>query len=113
MISLETFDNFDQVFDLFLEQSVLCTYEGFSDFLKLDWLDYILTNQHASGCFPSTIPTNQSTENSIQKRETNELKDGCADHTTGLGAAILALYLDYLIRDDYYNNPDGFDNGIN
>ncbi|XP_044252684.1 UPF0764 protein C16orf89 homolog isoform X2 [Tribolium madens] len=91
-ISAEYFVGLEEIFDLFLEQSLLCGYEGYADFLKFEWLEKILQVQHDSGCFPVRV------QNRRRKRETNEFEDGCADHTTGLGAAVLSLYLNYLIK---------------
>jgi hypothetical protein len=75
----------------FVPSGLLCGYEGYADFLKLDWLGKILKVQHDSGCFPVHVKART-------RRETNEWKDGCADHTTGLGAAILSLYLNYVVK---------------
>ncbi|RZC37688.1 UPF0764 protein C16orf89 -like [Asbolus verrucosus] len=99
-ISVEYFVGLDEIFDLFLEQSrifkliefaLLCGYEGFADFLKIKWLEKIFQIQHSSGCFPVTVKKRR-------KRETNLWKDGCADHTTGLGAAVFSLYLNYVLK---------------
>ena len=81
----------DDIFDLFLEQTLLCGYEGFADFLKIPWLEKIFEVQHDTGCFPVGVERRG-------KRETNEWADGWADHTTGLGTAVLSLYLNYIIK---------------
>ncbi|XP_018564079.1 UPF0764 protein C16orf89 homolog [Anoplophora glabripennis] len=95
VISADYFDVLDDMFDLFLEEVLLCGYEGYIDFLKSKWLIYILKSQKKSGCFPASLGDPLK---SRIKRDTNILPDGCADHTTGLGAAVLSLYYNFIIK---------------
>ncbi|XP_049817051.1 UPF0764 protein C16orf89 homolog [Aethina tumida] len=84
-----------QLFDLFLEQIVVCGYEGYQDFLKRKYLNFILKMQNNSGCF-NAFP------GSKRKRNIQYLEDGCADHTTGLGAAVLSLYYNFALKQFKY-----------
>nr|CAI5860567.1 unnamed protein product [Callosobruchus analis] len=86
----------DNMFDLYLEEIVLCGYEGYSEFLQNKWLYYILKSQRPSGCFPAFLDDSLKTR---MKRNSNTLDDGCVDHTTGLGAAVLALHYNYIIKE--------------
>lgn len=47
--------------------------------------------QNNSGCF-NAFP------GSKRKRNIQYLGDGCADHTTGLGAAVLSLYYNFALK---------------
>ncbi|KAJ8935098.1 hypothetical protein NQ314_012994 [Rhamnusium bicolor] len=94
------FDVIDDMFDLFLEEIILCGYEGYADFLKNKWLFYILKTQRPTGCFPAILKDNLKTR---IKRNTNILEDGCADHTTGLGVAVLALHYNFIIKENIIN----------
>ncbi|KAJ8948441.1 hypothetical protein NQ318_007964, partial [Aromia moschata] len=99
------FDILDEIFDLFLEESSIlqlffCGYEGYTDFFKHKWLFYILKSQKPNGCFSAILEDNLKTR---IKRDTNIFEDGCADHTTGLGAAVLSLYYNYIIKNDIEN----------
>ncbi|CAH1154677.1 unnamed protein product [Phaedon cochleariae] len=91
------FHELDDIFDLFLEQVVLCGYEGYSEFFTNRWLHYILKSQEASGCFSAILTDNLKTR--IKKRNMNIFEDGCVDHTTGLGAAALSLYYNFIIKE--------------
>ncbi|GJQ73453.1 putative UPF0764 protein C16orf89 homolog [Trypoxylus dichotomus] len=75
--------------DLLLEQVTLCGYEGFIEVLTDPFIEHILSLQAKSGCFK----LNQ--ENTREKRESNLLDHGCADHTTGLGVSALSVILRY------------------
>ncbi|CAG9857069.1 unnamed protein product [Phyllotreta striolata] len=90
------FDQLDRMFDLFLEEAVLCGYEGYADFFSNRWLLYILKSQRSSGCFSATLSDDLKTK---IKRTTNIFEDGCADHTTGLGLAVLSLYYNFIVKE--------------
>lgn len=74
---------------------LLCGYEGYADFFKTKWLIYILKSQKETGCFSAFLGDHLKTR---IKRNTNILPDGCADHTTGLGTAVLSLYYNFIIK---------------
>lgn len=69
----------------------LCGLEGFKEFMQVNILDAAMTLQHNNGCY-GFIP-----DGTLQrkKRETNVIAGGCLDHTTGLGASVLGLFLKY------------------
>lgn len=96
--------------DLFLEQGMtrnfknlittkqflvlLCGYEGFMEFMPRKWMEHVLSIQTNDGCFGIFLKQNsQKNELRRKKREANLMKYGCLDHTTGLGAAVLSLFL--------------------
>ncbi|KAK4874235.1 hypothetical protein RN001_013595 [Aquatica leii] len=77
--------------DLFIEQIVMCGYEGFEEFMTTEWMEHVLKIQSPHGCFGT------STSSSVfEKREANLIKHNCIDHTSGLGAAALSLFLRFL-----------------
>lgn len=59
--------------DLFMEQMFLCSFVGFDDFMKNDWIAEVLKWQLKSGCFSSDMIS-------------------CSTHMNGLGIAALAFY---------------------
>ncbi|XP_050506332.1 UPF0764 protein C16orf89 homolog [Diabrotica virgifera virgifera] len=75
--------------DIFMEQVLLCGMEGFAEFLNKPWLETIIKWQNPQGCFESVSKEFQN----IQKRSSHLVDFGCSDHSTGLGAAVLALFL--------------------
>ncbi|XP_018561138.1 UPF0764 protein C16orf89 homolog [Anoplophora glabripennis] len=75
-------------YDIFLEQVVLCGMEGYAEFLNHKWLKRIIEWQNPHGCY-------ESVKQSVTRRTSFQVDYGCSDHTTGLGAAALALYLRY------------------
>lgn len=77
---------------------LLCGYEGFTEFIRNNWLFYILKSQHLSGCFTDNLTDPLK---SRIKRDFVYLGNGCNDHTTGLGVAVLALYYNYLINVEF------------
>ncbi|KAG5895893.1 hypothetical protein JTB14_000507 [Gonioctena quinquepunctata] len=77
--------------DIFLEQVVLCGMEGYSEFLNGKWLSQILKWQNKHGCY-------ESIARNISKRTSTIIDYGCSDHSTGLGAAALALFYRYLLE---------------
>ncbi|XP_066253359.1 UPF0764 protein C16orf89 homolog [Euwallacea similis] len=94
-ISQNYHQNFNEYFDLFLEQVLLCGYAGFTDFIQSDWLYRISKSQRLTGCFVDTLTDKLK---SRIKRDFRYFNDGCNDHTTGLGAAVFALHYNYLIN---------------
>lgn len=64
---------------------VLCGYEGFEEFLNVEYLLFALNAQCPSGSF----------ENWRKRRESNRMVDGSSSHTTGLGISLLASFLRY------------------
>jgi len=85
--------------DLFLEQGVICGVLGYDRFLKPSWLSLVLDWQKHSGCFGSSHTT-ERTRPIRHLLVESELEDGCYSHKSGLGVAMLALYGNYLIRND-------------
>ncbi|KAB0795055.1 hypothetical protein PPYR_00635 [Photinus pyralis] len=79
-----------QLDDLFLEQVLLCGSEGFLEFFEVRWVEHVLSLQSRFGCFG--ILENEGVV-VRKKREANAIKFGCTDHTTGLAAAALSLFL--------------------
>ncbi|KAF2904625.1 hypothetical protein ILUMI_01563 [Ignelater luminosus] len=83
--------------DLFLEQVFLCGYEGFMEFMTRRWMEHVLSIQTNDGCFGIFLKRGfRKIELRRKKREANLMKFGCLDHTTGLGAAVLSLFLRFL-----------------
>ncbi|XP_055754014.1 UPF0764 protein C16orf89 homolog [Salvelinus fontinalis] len=78
--------------DIFIENILLCGLAGFSDFLKVDWLQHILRLQDQEvGCF--TQPHRR-----VKRRE-RMLKDGCSSHITGVSVSALGGYLNYYLTE--------------
>jgi hypothetical protein len=81
--------------DLFLEQLLLCSIIGYEEFLRIDWLNTILTWQHSTyGCFGSDSDSNES--NVKIKRHLlfeQEMNNGCLSHKSGLASGVLAIYV--------------------
>ncbi|KAG5874149.1 hypothetical protein JTB14_029459 [Gonioctena quinquepunctata] len=92
------YNELDDIFDLFLEEIVLCGYEGYAEFFRNEWLYFILKSQRNTGCFPAVL---RDKRKSKIKRNINIFEDGCADHTTGLGAAALALYYNFIVKETF------------
>ncbi|CAH1116875.1 unnamed protein product [Phaedon cochleariae] len=80
--------------DIFLEQVVLCGMEGYEEFLNDTWLSELLHWQNPHGCFASIAKDRIRNKT---KRTSTTIDHGCSDHSTGLGAAVLALFLRYLM----------------
>ncbi|KAJ8949340.1 hypothetical protein NQ314_008260 [Rhamnusium bicolor] len=74
---------------------VLCGMEGYAEFLDGKWLEKIMEWQNLYGCYES-LPQN------ITKRTSFVIDFGCSDHSTGLGAAALALHLRFLLWPNIY-----------
>lgn len=70
----------------------LCGMEGFEEFMQPLFLEAIQILQHDNGCFGFVANDFGGLR---AKREANLLPGGCVDHTTGLGASILGLFLKY------------------
>ncbi|KAJ8923299.1 hypothetical protein NQ315_001857 [Exocentrus adspersus] len=75
--------------DIFLEQVVLCGMEGYAEFFNTKWINSIMHWQDPHGCY-------ESIGHNLSKRTSFAVDFGCSDHTTGLGAAALALHLRYV-----------------
>lgn len=67
--------------------------EGFEEFLTDKFRGLILEWKSPYGCY---YPDYKN----IAKRTANRIDFGCTDHATGLGAAVLALNLRYVIEKD-------------
>jgi hypothetical protein len=80
--------------DLFLEQLLLCSIIGYEEFLRLDWLNTILTWQHPDyACFSDaseTIRFHHKTKRHLLVEQ--EMNNGCLSHKSGLAAGLLATY---------------------
>ncbi|XP_057654112.1 UPF0764 protein C16orf89 homolog isoform X1 [Diorhabda carinulata] len=96
VLSGDYFDVLDDMFDLFFEETILCGYEGFTEFFSTKWLFYILKSQRSSGCFPPILTDKLKSK---IKRSTTIFEDNCADHTTGIGLAVLTLYYNFIIKE--------------
>lgn len=57
-------------------------------------MKHVMKMQAENGCFK-----NQFSPSHRQKRKANLDKEGCVDHTNGLGASTLSIYLRYLLLD--------------
>jgi len=86
------FNNINQ--DLFIEQLLLCSIIGYEEFLRLDWLNTILTWQHPDyACFSDaseTIRFHHKTKRHLLVEQ--EMNNGCLSHKSGLAAGLLATY---------------------
>ncbi|XP_074034679.1 UPF0764 protein C16orf89 homolog isoform X2 [Leptinotarsa decemlineata] len=83
--------------DIFMEQVVLCGMEGYSEFISEEWISEVIRWQNPHGCYES-IAKNKS------KRTSTLIDYGCSDHSTGLGAAALALYYRYFHNTSFQNH---------
>lgn len=72
--------------DLLFEEVTLCGMEGYAEFMQDSFLEAAEMFQHDNGCYGDGLRV---------KREANVIGGGCVDHTTGLGASILSLFLKY------------------
>lgn len=70
--------------------------EGIEEFLKEKWLIKILEWQNPHGCYESIAKVKS-------KRTSNIIDFGCSDHSTGLGAAAISLYLRYQLTKIHEN----------
>ncbi|XP_060523388.1 UPF0764 protein C16orf89 homolog isoform X2 [Cylas formicarius] len=94
--SIDYYNMLDDTFDLFLEQVLLCGYEGFLEVFQNKWLYFILKSQRSEGCFSAILTDRLKTR---MKKDMTCFKDGCNDHTTGLGTAVLAMYYNYIVKE--------------
>ncbi|XP_050298579.1 UPF0764 protein C16orf89 homolog [Anthonomus grandis grandis] len=97
IVALKNYDKIHEYFDLFLEQVLLCGYEGFQEFIQSNWLFYVLKSQRPSGCFSDDLTDKKK---SRLRRDLTYFEDGCNDHTTALGAAVLALYYNFVVNEE-------------
>ena len=85
-INFESDDNQD----LFLEQLLLCSIIGYEEFLRLDWLNTILTWQHSTyGCFGDDELNMKIKRHLLFEQQMN---NGCLSHKSGLASGVLAVY---------------------
>ncbi|XP_030750999.1 UPF0764 protein C16orf89 homolog [Sitophilus oryzae] len=98
IVHIMDLNRLDGVFDLFLEQVLLCGYEGYKEFFQSNWLYHIIKAQKGTGCFPDKLGDNLK---SRVKKAMTYFDDGCNDHSTGLGAAVLGLYYNYLVKESF------------
>lgn len=79
---------------------MLCGYEGFMEFLSKKLLNHVFSIQSDHGCFgaPNFQSPGDQKNKITRKREANEIKNQCLDHTTGLGAAVLSLFLNFFVE---------------
>ncbi|XP_050541127.1 UPF0764 protein C16orf89 homolog isoform X3 [Daktulosphaira vitifoliae] len=73
--------------DLFIEQIAVCGMENMIDFIRPEWLSFILSLQNQQGCF----------QNAIEKQF------DCDTHLTGVSLAALGVYWKFLC---YHNNME-------
>jgi len=83
--------------DLFLEQVMVCALLGFQDFFKSEWLNMILTWQYKNGCFGDENPGRFSMRKLMFERD---MAGGCLSHKSGLGTAVLGIYLRHLVENN-------------
>ncbi|XP_058810643.1 UPF0764 protein C16orf89 homolog [Phymastichus coffea] len=81
--------------DLASEQILLCGMEGYADFLSNHYENLIMNWQHPSGCYSGLrySPHFQQSFKMRKRRSGNFTDFGCVNHATGLGAAVLALFI--------------------
>lgn len=67
----------------------LCGLEGFEEFMQDNILEAAMSLQQDDGCYGAVA------DGLRVKREANVIDENCVDHTTGLGASTLSLFLKY------------------
>ncbi|XP_066295506.1 UPF0764 protein C16orf89 homolog [Branchiostoma lanceolatum] len=115
--------------DLFMEQAVVCGMLGYTNFLRPDWLQKIMTWQRPDGCFGKEDPEEEKDElveqlhslpfhahnyhGNIEHRVKTRsptgrrllverlMRDGCLSHKSGLGTALLAMYARAMMDPEY------------
>ncbi|XP_035683109.1 UPF0764 protein C16orf89 homolog [Branchiostoma floridae] len=114
--------------DLFMEQAVVCGMLGYTNFLRPDWLQKVMTWQRPGGCFGKEAPEEDdelveqlhslpfhahSHQDSTQHRPKTRsptsrrllverlMHDGCLSHKSGLGTALLAMYARVMLDPEY------------
>lgn len=73
--------------------------EGYEEFMQPLFLKAAELLQRDDGCY-SSVESNF--RGSRLKRTAKVLGDGCVDHTTGLGASVLSLFLKYYSQNKLY-----------
>lgn len=73
----------------------LCGYNGFTKFLNLNWISRIVSWQNKTiGCYQQKlIDDDENLMMHRNKRNAIIFDDSCSDHMTGLGAAVMGLFL--------------------
>lgn len=85
------------LFNYYFFVVVFCGQEGFEEFLLTDYLEYILQEQNECDSFGiKKVSWAEVVKRPRIKRESNPMKCGANNHTTGLAVAALALYIRYL-----------------
>ncbi|XP_055507876.1 UPF0764 protein C16orf89 homolog [Leucoraja erinacea] len=89
--------------DLFMENIMLCGMIGYSDFIKTQWLEAILSWQNPTGCYlridlgrsvqPTEKERNAFTKHKRVKRRDRLMSDNCTSHLTGIAAGALGVFL--------------------
>ncbi|XP_019698442.1 uncharacterized protein LOC105186400 [Harpegnathos saltator] len=97
--NLEMWDFPNVASDLALEQIVLCGMEGYHEFVDKHYQDLILNWPHQSGCFFNELRFSEKRQ--ISRRSSSITDFGCDSHTTGLGAASLAIFIRENIENPY------------
>ncbi|EFN80986.1 hypothetical protein EAI_12829, partial [Harpegnathos saltator] len=78
---------------------VLCGMEGYHEFVDKHYQDLILNWPHQSGCFFNELRFSEKRQ--ISRRSSSITDFGCDSHTTGLGAASLAIFIRENIENPY------------
>ncbi|CAH3184385.1 unnamed protein product, partial [Porites evermanni] len=91
--------------DLMMEQSVVCGLLGYYEFLSPTRMENLIKWQRASGCYGDIEEEENSNGNHSKQTMRKilmekELSDGCESHITGVGTALLSIYLRYLIENE-------------
>lgn len=92
--------------DLMMEQCVVCGLMGYNEFLTPQRLRRVLKWQRSSGCYgdinDETNLTRQGKSRKTMRKllTTKDLPDGCESHITGVGTALLSIYLRFLLEDE-------------
>lgn len=83
-------DNSDNQ-DLLLEEMLLCAIVGFEEFLRVDWLQTILSWQSSEyGCFSSAVDSPTKSKRHLLVEQ--EMSHDCLSHKSGLASGVLAAY---------------------
>lgn len=87
--------------DLFLEQVTVCGFIDRSVFKDTPLMNEVLSWQRDDGCFP----TWRQRRRRRVKREERVDSDGCSMHTSSVGAAALATFLEIIARAEMSGKP--------
>jgi len=87
--------------DLFVEQITVCSLVGYTQFLKLSWLDTILSWQSDVDCYlePYHLPTEKISGRSRRVKRSDNLvlmgEERCSVHFTTVALCSMAMHLRY------------------